>query len=543
MLHRSIPVLVSLCLAASALAARAQSTPPSAGTQAPYRLQAASRIVLTDVTVTDRNGNPVHDLPASAFRIFDDNQPQQLASFEEHEDASAAVTPIPASSNGAYSNAFLQHLPPILNVVLIDTTNLELPDQMYLSFQLTKFIDALPAGQPIAIFERHGDTAVLQQTFTANHDLLLAAVRRSLPRIVLTGREYRTDTDTLHQIAVALSQVPGRKNLLWFSGGSTLFLLTGLEAVGTTAPAISGPTVGTTSVPTTPAAASAYNGGPDADALRQVYDELEAARIAVFPIDARGLTAASDYAYNAQQSAMNDEAQATGGQAFFNMNSLAQIAGHILSTGNSAYTLTYSPKNFHYDGKWHTVRVTVKGPYRLSYRRGYFADSPHAAPPGKPSKQMSLLASDSGPAVLPDLRSAPILFQADVRPTSAAPPSAGFIVLRPPQPPAKGTTAFAVDYSLSTAAFTPAIVDGAPRATIVFAVIALNSNGERVGQTFDRVRLALKPDRPPMLLKVQQQIDLHKGGDFLTLIVWDATSGRLGTLRMPLQVNAPSRSK
>ena len=40
------------------------------------------------------------------------------------------------------------------------------------------------------------------------------------------GREYLTDFETLRQIAVALSQLPGRKNVLWFSGGSMRFLIT-----------------------------------------------------------------------------------------------------------------------------------------------------------------------------------------------------------------------------------------------------------------------------------------------------------------------------
>jgi hypothetical protein len=39
------------------------------GSQSGYSLQANSRVVLTDVTVTDKKGNPVHGLKASDFRI------------------------------------------------------------------------------------------------------------------------------------------------------------------------------------------------------------------------------------------------------------------------------------------------------------------------------------------------------------------------------------------------------------------------------------------------------------------------------------------
>jgi len=517
----------------------ASSAPDGSST---LTLHTNTRIVLTDVTVTDRNGNPVPGLPASAFQIFDDNRPQTLASFDEHSGVSSAAIAAQSTAAGVYSNKFFQHLPPVLSVLVLDTTNLELPDQMYLSFQLTKFIRALPEDQPIAIFERHGDNAVLLQNFTTGQALLLAAIRKALPRIVLTGREYRSDTDTLHQIAAVLSQVPGRKNVLWFSGGSTFYLLDGLAALSAPASSATVSSPGAAaSTPPTPFATPTI--GEDSGTLREVYDELEAARIAVYPIDARGLTLENDYAMKGQQAQMNEVARATGGQAFFNMNGLARIAGHIVSTDSSSYTLTYSPRDFHFDTKWHTVRITLKGSYHLSYRRGYFADKPHTMVLGRP-RRTDFLAGDPTKVMPPDLRSSPLLFEANVRPAAEAPPSsAGFIPLRPPAPPEKGTSAFAVDYSLSTSTLTPVTIDGSSKATVVFAVIALDSNGERIGQSFDRVRFPLNPGSPPKKLKVEQQIDLRKGGTFLALVVWDPGSGHLGSLEIPLNVTPRLKSK
>lgn len=527
---------LSALLSSTSRAAPSQEQSSPAGSPT-VTLQANSRIVLTDVTVTDRDGNPVHGLSQSAFHIFDDNHPQTIASFEEHTDS--ASTPMPAAAaNGVYSNDFYQHLPPVLNVVVLDTTNLELPDQMYLRFQLTKFVNALPAGQPIAIFERHGDNAVLLQSFTSDHAMLLAAIDRALPKIVLTGREYRSDTDTLHQIGVYLSQVPGRKNVLWFSGGSTFFLLNGLSALSNGLPPSS------TSIASNPATISA---GEDIGALREVYDELEAARIAIFPIDARGLTGASDAAMGPQQTQMNEVAKATGGEAFFNMNGLAQVASHIVSTDSSTYTISYSPRDFRYDSKWHTVRVALEGPYTLSYRRGYFADAPHTLAPGTANPRPLILAGDTNATAPPDIHSSPILFNADVHRVAAAPAASetGFIPLRPPAPAQKGTLAFAVDYSLSTSALTAALIDGTSRASVAFAVIAFDSNGDRIAQSLDRVRFPLQPNSPPKQLRVEQQIDLRKekAGDFLSLIVWDTASGRLGTLEIPVQVNSASAAK
>jgi VWFA-related protein len=43
-------------------------------------------VVLTDVVVTDKHGNPVTGLTRSDFRIMDNGKAQTLASFEEHRE-------------------------------------------------------------------------------------------------------------------------------------------------------------------------------------------------------------------------------------------------------------------------------------------------------------------------------------------------------------------------------------------------------------------------------------------------------------------------
>lgn len=537
--------LLGLCILGPFAVSSGQSPQQPASDTPALTLHADTRIVLADVTVTDRHGNAVRGLTASDFQVFDNNQLQHIASFEEHNLTSyQASTEATSSANTATSDN--QHLPPVLNAVLVDTTNLELPDQMYLHLQLTRFIKSLPPSQPIAIFARHGDYTTLLQPFTSDHTLLQAAINRALPRIIVTGREYHSDADTLRQIGIYLRQLPGRKNILWFTGGSTAYLLDGLSAL--TASTAVGPPPNSAQAAATQSAMSPStplttpSGGEDTDTLRDVYDELEAARIAIYPIDARGLTTDGDVALGPQQSQMIETADATGGEAVINHNSLALAAEHILSTDSGSYTLTYSPQNFHYDDKWHNIRITLRRPdLHLSYRRGYFADKPHPLPPNE-HKLSTLLADDPKQVTAPDLHSNPLLFEATAH--AASEPSAAntaFIPLRPATPAAKGTTAFHVDYSLSTTGLTPSEINGAARATVVFAIIALDSNGDRVGQTVDRIRFPLAPDSPSRKLQVEQQINLPKGGDFLALAVWDPVSGHIGTLQIPVTVGAKSK--
>jgi hypothetical protein len=109
-----------------------QSTNGTASSQPAYTLQQGTRIVLTDVTVTDKSGNPVHGLPASAFHVFDNKKPQVVASFEEH--AGLPAVKLVPTSHGVFTNDYLMHLPPVLNVIVIDIANIRITDQMWLNY-------------------------------------------------------------------------------------------------------------------------------------------------------------------------------------------------------------------------------------------------------------------------------------------------------------------------------------------------------------------------------------------------------------------------
>jgi VWFA-related protein len=504
---RFAPLIFCFC----ALAAQAQSQPPNrAPANQPYTIQTNSRVVLTDVTVTDRKGNPVRGLPASAFQILDDNKPQPIATFEEHA-GTPAVKLMPAvAPGGAYSNDYLLQLPPVLNVVIIDIANLGMTEQMYLYYELTKFFNQQPEGTPLALYLRAGNGCFLVQNFTSDRALLLAALHTAIPRIPPTGREYLSDIETLQQMAGYLSQLPGRKNILWFSGGSTAYLRDDAETF-------------------------VYS----AD-WRALYDELERERIAVYPIDARGLTIRSGPNMWAQQGLMSETARATGGKAFFNNNGLTEIATHVLSSDGSFYTLTYSPHDFHFDNKWHKVRVTLNEEgYELSYRRGYFADG-SAGGSGSQEKTgtRTRLLTDGQKVQLPATQSLPIIFQASVLPASAA--TAQLVASKSMAPARRGGVPFLIHYSLPTGVFTKQTVDGKPGVVFGVAAVVLNRDGGVVDKHAERVTLTLNQDvlriHPEVPFGFDRQINLKKDDNYLYLAVWDMTSGRLGTLQIPLQV-------
>ena len=492
------------------LPARAQASGGS-GSQPGFTLKANTRVVLTDVTVTDKQGNPVYGLKASDFQVFDNNKPQEIASFEEHR-RDDATTPQPVSAPGVYSNDYLAHPPHVLNVVFLDLTNIEIQDQMYLSYQLGKFFDALKPDEPIAIYARTGGAIILLQGFTSDRALLRAATRKIMPRFPAFGREYVDDFLTLRQMEFYLGQIPGRKNVLWFSGGSTLYLR------------------------------------PDASELslqsewRLVYDELEAQRIAIYPIDARGLTTTDSPVMLGQHAVMSSVAEATGGRALYDYNGLALAAGQIVHDDGEYYTLTYSPRNFRYDNKWHKVSVTMPGTsYTLSYRRGYFADGNHPIEQQPRRPRNRLLANGDTTNEL-STSSRPIIFQAGVLEGSVAAPSGA-----PTEKQRKGTAPFTVQYVLPLDAFEVRSVNGKPTVQCATGVIAFNGNGTIIARRAQATTFTLKEDAAASPagrhLSLFLEVDLPKGDVYLYVATWDTTSKRLGTLEIPYHVNVPKRSQ
>ncbi len=484
-------------------------TPPGPSA---YSFHTYTRVVLTDVTVTDANGNPVHSLPQSVFHIFDNKQPQAIASFEEHAGIPAAAIQS-VSTTGVYSNAYLLHLPPVLNIVLIDIGNLEMADQMYLHYELTKFLNGQSEGQPLAIYLRKGSGCFLVQPFTSDRKLLLDAVHKAIPRFPPNDREGLTDFDTLRQVAVSLRQLPGRKNVLWFSGGSTRFLMPD-------------------SIPIQDAA------------WRALYDELDQERIAIYPIDARGLFADTNgtMVVPQQHLVMSDVAQATGGQAFFYDNGLEEITDHLLESDGSFYTLTYSPDNLRVDNKWHKVRVDVDGaPYQLSYRRGYFADG-SARQKDQPASPRTRLLWNGEKLEVSERRDRPIIFQASVVPASdpaIANFDRGSDSLPLPQAK-KGSVPFLIRYTLPINALTIRDVGGAHKIVLGVAAIGLDRDGSMVEHKAQEITMTLPADilrrSPNLPIMVDQEIDLSQSDQFLHLGVWDTVNGRSGSIDTPLTV-------
>jgi hypothetical protein len=141
--------------------------------------------------------------------------------------------------------------------------------------------------------------------------------------------------------------------------------------------------------------AGAGGGNPlVAEKFEQMLQALNQDDVAVYPIDARGLFSDPDFdasregrppfelgasgsalsGMNCIISGMIYLAQQTGGRAFYNTNGLAEAMRTALDDSELTYTLGYYPSHGQWNGEYRPIKVRVKREgVGVRYREGYFA--------------------------------------------------------------------------------------------------------------------------------------------------------------------------
>jgi VWFA-related protein len=380
--------------------------------------------VLLDVVVTDGKNHPITGLQQEEFSLTEDGQPQRILYFEARTAGSAAAAAnapaLPLASANTFRNVAAENSERPLNVLLYDLLNTPLTDQPFAHSEIVKFLHNRPPGSRFAIFVL-GDRLRLLQGFSDDENQLVAAMQRkeARPRSTLLSQsvggspsateqfsgptfsgdasaqamlgrlqgmealtrrfflERRVDRTmgAFLEIAKFLEGLPGRKNLIWLSGSFPLNIFPGADPL------------------------DAFAGSVSFDAaLRQTADLLTVGQVAVYPVDIRGLTTdpffdASNAAtyrspaeiaqahrsflleIGAEQDAMDQIAEETGGHAFYNSNGLADAIATSIADGANYYSLSYAPSNAKFDGGLRKIRVhlTRRG-YHLAYRHSYLAD-------------------------------------------------------------------------------------------------------------------------------------------------------------------------
>jgi hypothetical protein len=90
----------------------------------------------------------------------------------------------------------------------------------------------------------------------------------------------------------------------------------------------------------------------------------------------------------ANEDALAELADATGGQFFHNDNDLAAGFQRVAAQPEYLYVLGFSPQNLKFDGSYHALKVSLKSPsgLNLQARRGYYSPK-HAIDPEEQAKE------------------------------------------------------------------------------------------------------------------------------------------------------------
>jgi VWFA-related protein len=589
---------------ASAPAASTQSSTPQTTPQAATQtaesplgsaavLKVKTRLVVVDVVALDRKGVPVTDLEAKDFTLLEENAEQKIRVFnfqqgsqKPDQPATLVAATLPP---GRITNMprFKTNSP--LNVLLLDGINVTSANQRYVRDQMLKFMEKLPAGQPVAVYALGGKLRMLQD-FTTDPTALRDAVKKAkdaplgiradttntgdlpsgmieqMPDAMLQSVLRFGQDEAIHQmdqrVILTLAQLgalarnlagyPGRKNLIWISEAFPAFFVPSNITLNSN---VSG------SNPNQPIIKD-YQSQID-----HAADLLSNAQVAVYPIDANTLANRDSYAslsntdsngeylgraatgrqrvgQGSQQAAeinraaeagidahstMNSVADQTGGKAYYNTNNIDKAIHESMEDGSTYYTLGYYPENKKWDGRFRKILVKVNRPgVKLHFRQGFFAVEPKDYTKQDPK----ILAVDIGTALDMNNPIATALpFQAMVMPPSAQNGNKVQINF--------GIDPHAIGFELKE--------DGLQHAAIDCGVGVYNEKGVVVRTQGNTFSAALKPEQYQQVMQkifpCNQTLDLPPGEYALRLAVRDNFNGLIGTANGHASIPAVSANQ
>jgi VWFA-related protein len=406
--HASLALALFLTLGPVSSAQRSPDSSDQSAT-----IHSTTRLVQISVVALDNHGNPITGLTKDNFTVTDEGRPQKISVFSaESPTPNAPVQPLPSN---VFTNRFdlKGQDPGAVTIILFDALNTSSPDQSYARKQILKFLQSLPPQDHVALYAlttrlyrlhdfTHDSaalvnavnhfsveqTAAFEASTTAFIDLVsitgdpdwagggpenfqasLNNANGIIADQALLNRSVST-ASAIEAIANHVAVVPGRKSLVWVSGGFPLQI--GLDHLGR-------------------ADRISQSVAPD---VQHAIRALNHANVSIYPIDVHGVevstgidpaqrdsgsgTGVDSSFFNRQNSrdTFRDLADRTGGVAFYGNNDISAGIRRAFDDGRFAYTIGFYPDHNTWDGKFREIKIKSTAPdVQLRYRKGYFAVS------------------------------------------------------------------------------------------------------------------------------------------------------------------------
>jgi VWFA-related protein len=551
---------------------------PTADQEGKIKFRTQSILIQVPVVVTDKSGNHVHGLTKENFHVFENGKEQKVSAFEEIVSIDKPL-PVSAPRPGEFSNlALSDQQPRSVTVIALDTINTPFLDQANGRRELIKFLaDNINSGQVLALMIMTsrgvrvvegltGDTEQLVQVLKKvsgelpalqglgqdeglGQDAATNAAVGNIPDVSLSATpttfagvqaqvnafltigdalyagyaQPKAVEDTLNAflgIAWSLSGVPGRKALIWATGGFPF--------------EISSP--------------AQLPGGYNSALYERTMQALTAGQISVYPVDIRGLVNNSvngsavstagftaggqtgrgiaqhnrDWILQSSILTLDQFADMTGGKAYHDTNDLASSFKRAADDGSSYYLASYYLDTHNNNSGWRKLKVKVdKNDTEVRAREGFFVTNTTMNPDNARATDLTYALGTpiEGTGV-------PVSLKWLGTSGDGAKKKAEFIV----HMPADGVSIVGsngqnhIDFDFAAAAY------------------PVSKKAEKAAVTIGKAVNANVPDAQMASLRasgidMKNALELAPGNYVVRVVIRDTVTGKLGSVTAPLTVN------
>lgn len=424
----SAPVAAQQSSSSSSSQATTVSDKPEVNTRdSTLPLESRVNLVPLRVVVRDSAGHVITNLRKEDFQVFQDGKPQEISHFSVETPASFSETFVhpDATPEGIDTETkSADFVPPSRFVaLLVDDINTALNDLMRTKNAAMKFVDtSVGPADRVAVFTISGQS---QADFTSDHDKLHAALLGLMQRSVGAGNStglgecppvdyYQADQIENKNDQQALAVAVQDALACAFQNNTQMIQSAQMLATSAAMEAYEAGQVQTDSafrrlqevlrrLSSLPGQRNLVLLSPgfiyptrEYD-LSQIIDRANRENVVINTLDARGLytpdlgdisqpdqgspVAAGprslyrQLAQTANSDVLDVIASGTGGMAFHNNNDLTGGLRMLGSAPDVSYLLAFVPHNLKYDGRFHSLKVTLTTKQRVSIqaRRGFYA--------------------------------------------------------------------------------------------------------------------------------------------------------------------------